>query len=63
MTHAIARTLRAPLDSLWPFLAVGVGLAGLLGTARVAGELLYILECAGAVGGTDPRRQRGTPGV
>lgn len=63
MTHAIARTLRAPLGSLWPILAVGVGLAGLLGTARAAGELIYVLECAGAVSGTDPRRQRATPTV
>lgn len=63
MTHAIARTLRTPIDSFWPLLVFGMGPAGLLGTAPVAGGLLYILESAGAVGGTDPHRQRGTPGV
>lgn len=64
MTRAINRALRgAPLDTLWPLLALGVGLAGLLGTAHAAGELLHILECAGAVGGTDPGRQRRASGA
>jgi hypothetical protein len=37
----------------WPLAMFGLGLVGLLGTVQVLGELLYILECAGAVGG-DP---------
>lgn len=40
-----------PLRELWPLLAFGVGLAGLVGTARAAGEIRYVLECAGAIGG------------
>ncbi|NTU85613.1 MAG: hypothetical protein HGA45_40810 [Chloroflexales bacterium] len=40
----------------WPLVAVGLGVVGLLGTAQALGELLYILECAGAVGGTAPTR-------
>lgn len=51
MTQTLARSLRGQLGALWPLVAVGVGVAGLLGTAQAAGELLYILECAGAVGG------------
>lgn len=54
MTRTIPFTLRAPLGELLPLLAVGVGLAGLVGTVWAAGELRYILECAGAVGGTRP---------
>jgi hypothetical protein len=33
-------------------LAVGVGLVGLFGAGRALTELLYILECSGAIGGT-----------
>jgi hypothetical protein len=33
-------------------LAVGVGLAGLFGAGRAFTELLCILECSGAIGGT-----------
>lgn len=51
MTRTITRSRREPLGALWQLLAVSVGLAGLIGTAQAAGELLYILECAGAVGG------------
>lgn len=35
----------------WPLVAVGLGVVGFLGTAQALGELIYILECAGAVGG------------
>ncbi len=48
MPHRIIQ----PLRELWPLLAFGVGMAGLLGTARAADEIRYILECVGAVGGT-----------
>lgn len=47
----IPSAIRAPLGDLLPLLAFGVALAGLLGTVQAAGELRYILECAGAVGG------------
>jgi hypothetical protein len=40
----------------WPLVAVGLGFVGLLGTAQALGELIYILECAGAVGGTSTTR-------
>lgn len=51
MTRTIARSLREPLGGLLSLVAVGVSLAGLVGAAQAAGQLLYILECAGAVGG------------
>ncbi len=54
MNRTIAASLRAPLGELLSLLAFGVGLVGLVGTARAAGELRYILECAGAIGGTRP---------
>ncbi len=43
-----------PLREFWPLLALGVGLAGLLSTARAADEIRYLLECAGAIGGARP---------
>ncbi len=52
MTRTITSTLRAPLGELLPLLAFGVGLVSLIGAAQAAGELRYILECAGAVGGS-----------
>jgi hypothetical protein len=55
MTRVITSTLRAPLGEIWPLLAVGVALASLIGTVQAAGELRYILECAGAVGGPPQR--------
>lgn len=56
MTRVIPASLRAPLGELWPLLAFSAALAGLLSTAQAAGELRYILECAGAVGGTRAER-------
>ncbi len=58
MAQTITRSLRAPLGAIWPLVALGVGVAGLIGSAQAAGELLYILECAGAVGG-GPRPRAG----
>jgi hypothetical protein len=51
MTLQPNRMLRAPLGELWPLLAVGIGVAGLLRGAQAAGELLSILEWTGALGG------------
>jgi hypothetical protein len=52
MLRSFAQALRAPLGEILPLLVLGVGLAGVLGTARAAGEITYILECSGAIGGT-----------
>lgn len=52
MTRTITTALRAPIGELWSLVAFGVGLAGLLSAAQAVGELRYILECAGAVGGS-----------
>lgn len=50
MTRTIATAMRTPIGELCSLLAVGVGLAGLLGAAQAVGELRYILACAGAIG-------------
>lgn len=54
MAYSTTRLLRAPLGELWPLLAVGIGLVGLLRSAQATGELLSILEWTGAIGG-DPQ--------
>lgn len=51
MAYRIRLHVPAPLAELLPLLALGVGLLGLFGTARVAGELHQILTCSGAMGG------------
>jgi hypothetical protein len=51
MARHFARSLRAPLGELLSLLPLAAAMVGLLGTAHAAGELLYTLECAGAVGG------------
>lgn len=56
MSIAIPGAFRAPFGELLPLLAFGVAVVGLFGTVQVAGELRYILECAGAVGGPRPGR-------
>ncbi|NTW01252.1 MAG: hypothetical protein HGA19_08050 [Oscillochloris sp.] len=53
-----ARNTPESVHEIWPLIAFGMGLAGLIGTARVAGEILYIFECAGAIGGSNPIRRR-----
>lgn len=52
MTHITRLPQARSLSELWPLLAFGVGMAGLIGTLQVVGEVLAILECSGAVGGT-----------
>ncbi|NTU77910.1 MAG: hypothetical protein HGA45_00665 [Chloroflexales bacterium] len=56
MTIATFTRLGQRTAAAWPLVAVGLGFVGLLGTAQALGELRYILECAGAVGGTATTR-------
>lgn len=54
MSRTTLFTLRPPLGELLPLLVFGAGLVSLIGATQAAGELCYILECAGAIGGTRP---------
>lgn len=51
MAYRVTKRLPAPIAELLPLLALGMGLLGLFGTARAAGELHQILTCSGAMGG------------